>query len=587
MLAIVAAVAGLSSGMLRGSMPDVPTGTWAATGSLPSARSAAAAALLPSGEILLTGGAGADGSLDSVNLYGSDGAFSAVAPMGEPRADHTAVRLNDGRVLVVGGRNASGPVGSAELFDGGTWLSTTGLTDARWGHTATLLLDGRVLIAGGENAAGPVVSLEVFDPATATFSAAGTLMTARKQHAAARLANGRVLIAGGASSDAVLQSTEIFDPATGQVLSGPALNIARHGLSATTLLDGRVLFIGGHDGTTNLASAEIYSDVSNAITQAAASSPMVSRRGHQAFLLPNNNAVLIVGGIAQETIDGAIVEQPTSAAELYLPWLNQVWQTGPMAVARTAAAGAALSTESYGTTPAGDGLLMVAGGDSVGASEAYRFATLRTDLDDYYPGDKVYVSSGGWQPNEEVTLALRELPAEHASRTFTLTADASGRLVDAFLFDVEAHHLGVRFYLTARGAASQAQITFTDAPRIGAALTIGAQTPAAMSQTSGSTATYSVAATRTANGTVNATVTAIGLPAGVTFVPATWTANGGTPFPTVPLVLTTNGTTPAGPYIFTIQVADGGDNGTAVVTLLVAKSNQTITFNTAGRQDLR
>ena len=60
---------------------------------------------------------------------------------------------------------------------------------------------------------------------------------------------------------------------------------------------------------------------------------------------------------------------------------------------------------------------MVAGGDGSSGSEAYRFATIRTDKDDYLPGKTVYVSGSGWQPDEIVTFGLRELPAEHEART--------------------------------------------------------------------------------------------------------------------------------------------------------------------------
>ncbi|HJR59806.1 MAG TPA: MBG domain-containing protein, partial [Vicinamibacterales bacterium] len=443
-------------------MPDSQSGTWVATGNLAGARDGAAAALLPSGVVLVTGGADETGSVASVELFGPDGTFGAAAAMIEARADHAAVVLKDGRVLVVGGRNATGAVGGAEVFASGSWASASGLTDARWGHTATVLADGRVLVAGGENASGAVMSLELFDPETGVFAVAGSLAAPRRRHAATLLQDGRVLIAGGSTGEAVLASTEVFSPATLQLSAGPSLNTAREGLSATTLLDGRVVFIGGHSGTSNVASAEIFSAVSSAITYTATTTPMVARRGHQAFRLPNNNAVLIVGGIAEEVINGVVVEQATSAAELYLPWLNEVWQTGGMTVARSQASGAALSAESYGAAPAGEGLAMIAGGAGVSSSEAYRFATIRTEKNDYAPGDIVHVSGSGWQPNEAVTFGVRELPAEHEARSFTIVADANGRIASAELFTVEPHHLNVTFFLTARGAASQAQVTFTD-----------------------------------------------------------------------------------------------------------------------------
>jgi len=461
LFAAVVAVA-FSSGLVRGSMPDVQTGTWSPTGSISTARSGSSAVLLPSGDVLVTGGTGVVEGAETVDVFGADGSFSSGASMNEGRVEHAAVLLKDGRVLVVGGRNANGAVTSAEIYSQGAWTRIPGLADARWGHTATLLKDGRVLVLGGENSAGALMSVELFDPETGVFAVAGTMASGRKGHATALLSDGRVIIAGGASGDAVLSTTEIFSPETRQLSAGPSLNTPRWGLTATTLLDGRVLFIGGFNGTQNVASAEIYSDVTNAVTFTASSTPMVARRNHQAFLLPNNNAVLLVGGVAEALVDGVLTARATSAAELFLPWLNEVWQTGGMTVARAQASGAVLSKESYGAAPAGEGLVMVAGGAGQPSSEAYRFATIRVDKDDYLPGMKVTASGSGWQPNEEVVLSVREVPAEHPSRTVTVAADESGRIVDAFLFDVEDHHLGVRFFLSARGAASQAQTTFTD-----------------------------------------------------------------------------------------------------------------------------
>lgn len=353
----------------------------------------------------MTGGEAGGTSLETAKLF-----------LDEARALHTATVLADGRILVVGGRNASGAIASIEALAEGAWSAVTGMTDPRWGHTATLLKDGRVLIAGGANAAGAVSSLELFDPQTGAVAVAATMAAAREEHAATLLSDGRVLIAGGANADGVLASTEIFDPETMSLSSGPSMASARHGLTLTTLIDGRVAFIGGHDGTQNLGSAEIYSTVSNAITPATVS-PMVARRGHVAILLPNNNAVLIAGGIAQELINGEIVEQETTAAELYLPWLNEVWQTGAMTAPRAQAVGSALSVETYGAQPESEGLALVAGGAG-GGSDAYRFATIRVDKNDYYPGDQVFASGTGWLPNETVTLALRELrPSTRAGRS--------------------------------------------------------------------------------------------------------------------------------------------------------------------------
>lgn len=442
--AFVAIVLAASSyGLLLGTIPVGDTGQWQTAGSLSEPRGGAASVLLFDGAVLVTGGSGSAGSVATADVFGQTGDVSAVAAMRVPRAAHASVVLWDGSVLVVGGRNSDGAIATAERLADGTWTDTEFLTDARWGHTATLLDDGRVLVAGGENGLGSVSSVEVFDPLTNRFSVVGTMAAPRKGHAAARLADGRVIIAGGFGSSTVLSSIDVYDPTTESVTPIATLNIARAGLSATTLVDGRVLFVGGNDGVDDLSSVELFNPVTGTVVLGASAS--VARRDHQAFLLPNNNAVLIVGGV---TPAGA-----TASAELYLPWVGDFRATGSMATARTGATGSPL---------AADGRLLVAGGDGLASSDVYAFATIRTDREDYSPGMTVYVSGTGWLPNETVTLGLRELPAEHVGRTFSITADAAGRIENAALFLVEDHHLGVRFFLTARGAASQAQITFTD-----------------------------------------------------------------------------------------------------------------------------
>src|SRR5213593_4522773 len=65
------------------------TGTWVAKGSMQSARSGACAAVLPDGRVMITGGLGSSGSLDTSEVFGMNGSFSTTPPMAAARSGHT------------------------------------------------------------------------------------------------------------------------------------------------------------------------------------------------------------------------------------------------------------------------------------------------------------------------------------------------------------------------------------------------------------------------------------------------------------------------------------------------------------------
>src|SRR2546425_7546397 len=93
-----------------------------------------------------------------------------------------------------------------------------------------------------------------------------------------------------------------------------------------------------------------------------------------------------------------------------------------------------------------------------------RLATVKTDRADYSPGDTVIFTGSGWEPGEGVSLLLHEDTTIHADRTLTATADASGNILNN-AFSPDSHDVNVRFYVTAKGQASdlRAQAMFTDA----------------------------------------------------------------------------------------------------------------------------
>jgi hypothetical protein len=94
------------------------------------------------------------------------------------------------------------------------FTATGSLNTARQLHTATLLNNGMVLMAGGGNESGyEIASAELYDSATGAFTYTGSLNTARAYHTATLLNNGTVLIAAGFSSyyDS-LASAELYLP---------------------------------------------------------------------------------------------------------------------------------------------------------------------------------------------------------------------------------------------------------------------------------------------------------------------------------------------------------------------------------------
>ena len=190
---------------------DPVAGRWSPAGSLGTPRFEHTATLLGDGRVLMAGGlgpvAGKVGPLASTELYDpAADAFVRATDQGEARANHAAALLPDGSVLVTGGAggpNADVSVASAEVFDPreGSWSSVGPLSQARTGQTATALPDGRVLVAGGESAARGVrrslTTAEMFEMGTRAWRSAGNMACPRSEQAAVLLGDGTVLVVAG------------------------------------------------------------------------------------------------------------------------------------------------------------------------------------------------------------------------------------------------------------------------------------------------------------------------------------------------------------------------------------------------------
>jgi hypothetical protein len=181
---------------------DPASGRFKPAGPMSAYRDNATATLLNDGRVLIVGGSNDSGTpLASAELY--DPASNAFSPT-EPSmtcAYQSATLLPSGHVLIAGGAGATligDPAyrASAEIYDpaSGRFSATGSMGIARRAQTATLLRDGRVLVAGGEAEAdigsvgqldpsntsdvSSLASAELYDPANGTFSPTGSLTAA-------------------------------------------------------------------------------------------------------------------------------------------------------------------------------------------------------------------------------------------------------------------------------------------------------------------------------------------------------------------------------------------------------------------------
>ena len=354
-------------------MYDPATGALTAAGSMATSRCYHTATLLPSSKVLIIGGTGSSGLHAGAEQYDPvTGTFTFTGNMATARYFHTATLLPNGKVLVTGGVNYSGSLAGAELYDPATGVFTDigSMAKARYLHTATLLPNGKVLITGGktDSGFGFLTGAELYDPATGTFTATGSTAIARGFHTATLLPSGKVLITGGETNSGFgyLAGTELYDPATGAFTATGSTAIARGFHTATLLPSGKVLITGGDGNSARLADAELYDPATGTFT--TSDSMTTARHLHTATLLPSGK-VFITGG------DGN--SGPPTSAELYDPAAGAFTATGSMA------------TERYHHTATliQSGKVLITGGYNSG----YDFA----DAEMYNPTTGAFTATGG------------------------------------------------------------------------------------------------------------------------------------------------------------------------------------------------
>jgi large repetitive protein len=314
-----------------------------------------AASLLPSGQVLVTGGTRLTGLVDLATVSAIDpatGLSSSMLALNVARHSHLQIPLDGSRLLVLGGNNyppvlydAAGNGGSGQqstanmpysvgnsftrasrLLDGRVFVDMESWTtlynpvdntntdvsqfaDARAYPTLTTLKNGKVLIAGGVSTSpsnpATLDTAALFDPGTNTLTPLGSRMsTPRTSHSATLLADGTVLLVGGVNANTYLGTAELFDPSTNSFTTVIPLNYARYvGFTSTPLADGRVLIAGNTTSSNSAAQGicEIYQPSQK--TFSATGSLNYPRSNHTATLL-SNGKVLVLGGTGAELPNG-------------------------------------------------------------------------------------------------------------------------------------------------------------------------------------------------------------------------------------------------------------------------------------------
>lgn len=364
----------LITGLLGNSAVKVfaAPGSFALTGSLNTARYDHTASLLPSGEVLVTGGLGVNGiyaPLASSELYNpATGKWTVTGSMSVGRVFFTATLLPNGEVLVAGGSGYTASCfATAELYNPSTgqWTPTGNMTQARCYHSATLLPTGEVLVAGGVdslyNTPDTSSASELYNPSTGTWQTAGSLNTSRANQVAL-LENGQVLVAGGynTSNGATtgLASAELYDPSKGSwkltasmrialptptppallpnsdvliaddvqffnpatatwISTGPLPTIAGPPTQASLLITGNALASGTrctYSGCGHKATWYCYLYTTSTNSWSRTGNMNQPRLGHSSTLLPSGN-VLVAGGYSGNLGNPIVL----SSAELYTP----------------------------------------------------------------------------------------------------------------------------------------------------------------------------------------------------------------------------------------------------------------------------
>lgn len=317
---LVAGGSSMTAPLQSAELYDPTSGTWASGGSLLKVRTLASSGLLPSGQALIVGGqsdAGASPAfVPAAELFDSaddGGTVTGTGALSTARREGAAVPLPSGQVLVIGGADQGGAtLATCELYSptAGTWSGTGAMTTPRRRFAAALLAGGKVLVSGGHDGASVLASAEVYDPATGTWSPTSPMSLAREQHTLTTRLDGTAVAVGGMSGTTMRATPEIYAPHTGTWTNGPVAPASWRAHTATLLATGGVLIAGGYS-SSGATPTGAYAAFNGNGTWTGVANMTTVRALHTATLLPSGR-VLLAGGLGN-------AGTPTGSAHVYDP----------------------------------------------------------------------------------------------------------------------------------------------------------------------------------------------------------------------------------------------------------------------------
>lgn len=296
--------------------------------------------LLSNNRILLAGGWPL--SQSRCEIYNiTTKSWRKTSPMNHDRTIAAAALLPNGNLFVSGGYDSfssdqdESSIASCEIFDHQTetWSEAPNLPSPSEGHNLIVLPNSNLAVIGGgqkirAGAFTPTLFFnEIYSLPTNKFSTSnnGKLRTRRGNHTATLLPNGQILIVGGATGShsqdkRILESCEIIRPLTFQSVQTGSLTVARMSHTSTLLPNGRIIAVGGIVGSaisgyTETASAEFYSYTSELWTSAP---PCHSARAHHTATLLHSGNLIVAGGASGSSISSDYTEwEATNSVEQY------------------------------------------------------------------------------------------------------------------------------------------------------------------------------------------------------------------------------------------------------------------------------